>query len=51
LVDHVEATMALMEKWVLLAMELGELNMKSLLQHKFTHYQPYAGSNWAPSLT
>jgi hypothetical protein len=51
LVDPGDAMVALMNKWVIMALEPRESTLKNHMRHKLALYQPYIGGNWAPSLS
>jgi hypothetical protein len=41
---------AFMVKWVIKAVEPGDSNLPLMLRYRLTHFQPYSGGRWAPSL-
>jgi hypothetical protein len=50
LINPEDATIALMVKWLVKAMEPGTSNLHIMLRYRLKLYQPYGGGNWQPSL-
>jgi hypothetical protein len=50
LIDHQEATTALMAKWVVVACELGTSNFKAMLRCCLSSFQPHSRGKWNPGL-
>jgi hypothetical protein len=49
MIDPVEATSALMTKWIISALEPGESNFKSIICFRLWQFQPYTGGAWCLS--
>jgi hypothetical protein len=50
LINPEDAAAALMVKWIIKALELGEPNLHLLLRYRLSAYQPYPGGRWQGSL-
>jgi hypothetical protein len=50
LINPVDALVGLMTKWIMKACEPGLSNLQIMIRFRLTHFQPYSGRRWVPSM-